>query len=67
MNTLYFNQRLSVRILAAVALFSLVASLFPTQAFAATSIFDNSFENTTFATNGWTGKTPGGFRDCKIL
>ena len=34
MNTFYFNQRLSARILAAVALFSLVASLVPMQAFA---------------------------------
>lgn len=34
MNTFYFNQRLSARILAAVALFSLVASLVPMQSFA---------------------------------
>ena len=34
MNAFYFNQRLSARILAAVALFSLVASLVPMQAFA---------------------------------
>ena len=34
MNAFYYNQRLSARILAAVALFSLVAGLVPTQAFA---------------------------------
>ena len=55
MNTLYFSQRTGARVLAAVALLSLVASLVPMQAFAAVLPNQASLQQWSDVGNSWQG------------